>query len=166
MTPKEFVRKYHPFALETQRKTGISALFVLAQAALETGWGKSAPGNMFFGVKAGPHVPEHKKQLLRTREVLLTSGVKFPEVVSVRRLQSGKYEYVVKDWFRKYETPEESFTDHAKLFLSGARYRSALSVKGDPYAFADAVAAAGYATAPDYAAALKGVIRTVERAIK
>ena len=57
MTPKEFVKKYHPFALETERKTGIDARFTLAQAALETGWGKSAPGNMFFGVKAGPSVP-------------------------------------------------------------------------------------------------------------
>jgi len=38
MTPKEFINKYKPFALETERKTGISHLFTLAQAALETGW--------------------------------------------------------------------------------------------------------------------------------
>ena len=34
MTPKEFVKKYKPFALETERKTGISHLFILDQSAL------------------------------------------------------------------------------------------------------------------------------------
>ena len=47
-----FKEKYLLYALESERKTGISAVFILAQAALETGWGKYAPGNMFFGVKA------------------------------------------------------------------------------------------------------------------
>lgn len=162
MTPKEFVKKYYPFALETQRKTGIDARFTLAQAALETGWGKSAPGNMFFGVKAGPSVPEHKKQLLRTREVLRLPTARFPEVISVRRLDSGLYEYVVKDYFQKYESPEESFTDHAKMLMSADRYRAAMHVKDDPYALADAIAATGYATAPNYADALKKTIRTIE----
>ena len=40
---KEFITKYKPYALETQRKTGISHLFILAQSALETGWGKNVP---------------------------------------------------------------------------------------------------------------------------
>ena len=34
MTPNEFIKQYKPFALETERKTGISHLFTLAQAAL------------------------------------------------------------------------------------------------------------------------------------
>ena len=38
-----------PYAIETERKTGISHLFILAQAALESAWGTHAPGNMFFG---------------------------------------------------------------------------------------------------------------------
>ena len=38
MTPKDFVKKYKPFALESEKKTGISHLFILAQAALESGW--------------------------------------------------------------------------------------------------------------------------------
>ena len=53
MTPKDFIKQYKPFALETERKTGISHLFILAQAALESGWGNSAPGNMFFGGQSG-----------------------------------------------------------------------------------------------------------------
>ena len=58
-----FKEKYLPYALESERKTGISAVFILAQAALETGWGKYAPGNMFFGVKASKNTPENKKYI-------------------------------------------------------------------------------------------------------
>ena len=65
MTPTDFVKTYYPFALQTEKKTGISGRFILAQAALESGWGKSIPGNMFFGVKANPKTtPENKKRLL------------------------------------------------------------------------------------------------------
>ena len=165
MTPKEFINKYKPFALETERKTGISHLFILAQAALETGWGKSVPGNMFFGVKATADTPENKRQLLLTTEVLNSPNMKhlFPLVVSVKMLHNGKWLYRVKDWFRKYDTPEECFTDHAQFFFKNKRYAKALEVKADPYKFAEEVAKAGYATAPDYAEQLKAVIRTIER---
>ncbi len=164
LTPKEFVEKYLPYAKQTEAKTGINALFTLAQAALETGWGTSAPGNMFFGVKANPDkYPENKRQLLRTREVLKSPNVKFPEIISKTKRADGKYNYVVKDWFRKYDTPEESFTDHANFFHENKRYAKALIVKKDPYAFADEVAIAGYATDPNYAESLKSIIKTVER---
>ena len=161
MTPKEFIKQYKPFALETERKTGISHLFILAQAALESGWGKSVPGNMFFGVKAGKDTPASKKQLVRTTEV--TKGL-FPEIISITKRADGKYLYVVRDWFRKYDTPEESFTDHAQFFIKNERYAEALKVKSDPYKFAEEVAKAGYATAPNYADTLKKVIEMIEQA--
>ena len=165
MTPKDFVKKYKPFALESKKKTGISHLFILAQAALESGWGMSVPGNMFFGVKAGKDTPANKKQLLNTTEILNAPnlGYKFPQVMSIYQLSSGKYTYEVKDWFRKYDTPEECFTDHAEFFFRNKRYAKALLVKTDPYKFADEVAKAGYATAPNYAKILKDVIKTIEK---
>ncbi|WP_454988640.1 glycoside hydrolase family 73 protein [Capnocytophaga sputigena] len=164
MTPKEFIKQYKPFALETERKTGISHLFTLAQAALESGWGKNVPGNMFFGVKAGKDTPSEKKQLLTTTEILSSPNLKhlFPLVISVKMLSSGKYKYEVKDWFRKYDTPEECFTDHAQFFFRNKRYAKALEVKADPYKFAEEVAKAGYATAPDYANSLKKIIKMLE----
>ena len=162
MTPKEFITKFLPYALETERKTGISALFTLAQSALETGWGKDAPGNMMFGVKAKESMPAEKRQLVQTTEILATDKEKFPVIISIKKRPDGKYKYTVKDWFRKYDTPEESFTDHAKLFLTNKRYAKALQVKTDPYKFAEEVAKAGYATEPTYAERLKGVIRKVE----
>lgn len=162
LTPKQFIESYYPFAKETEDKTGIDARFTLAQAALESGWGKSAVGNMFFGVKASKNTPVDKKQLLTTREVLGSPNVVFPEIISVKPIGGGKYEYRVKDWFRKYATPEESFTDHANFFFENKRYSKALEVKSDPCLFAEQIAKAGYATDPNYSSILKSVIRTIE----
>lgn len=164
LTPSDFVATYLPFARQTEEKTGINARFILAQAALESGWGNAAPGNMFFGVKANPETtPEARRQLLTTKEVLPHANATFPKTISVTSLSTGKYLYVVKDWFRKYESPEESFTDHARLFVTAKRYAKAMEKKADPYAFAEEVAKAGYATAPDYARILKSVIRTIDK---
>ena len=163
MTPKEFVKKYKPFALETERKTGISHLFILAQSALETGWAKSIPDNNMFGVKAKAGTPAEKRQLVVTKEVLCSPNVSFPEIIRITKRADGKYQYEVKDWFRKYDSPEESFTDHANLFMNNKRYAKALLVRSDPYKFAEEVAKAGYATEPTYAERLKGVIKTIEK---
>ena len=77
-------------------------------------------------------------------------------------LTNGKWLYRVKDWFRKYDTPEECFTDHAQFFFKNKRYAKALEVKADPYKFAEEVDKAGYATAPDYAGSLKKLIKMIE----
>ena len=167
-----FVTTYKPYALETERKTGISHLFILAQAALESAWGTHAPSNMFFGIKAKPNTPADDRQLLVTTEVLSCDWQtyqrtpalqKFPEVLSVTKRTDGKYTYKVKDWFKKYPTPEACFTDHAFLFLNNKRYAEALKVKTDPYLFAEAIARAGYATAPDYATQLKKIIKQLSK---
>ena len=168
MTKKEFIQTYKPFALESERKTGISHLFTLAQAALESSWGERGVGNNFFGIKVPKNIvsstPDNKKQLFKTTEVLNAPnlGYKFPQVMSIYQLPSGKYKYEVKDWFRKYDTPEECFTDHAQFFFINKRYAKALLVKADPYKFAEEVAEAGYATAPNYADSLKKLIKTIE----
>lgn len=162
MTPKEFIKQYKPFALETERKTGISHLFTLAQAALESGWGERTFGNMLFGIKARPETPADKKQLLRTTEVLSSANTVFPKIFSIKKRADGKYTYSVLDWFRKYETQEECFTDHAQFFFINKRYAKALLVRSDPYKFAEEVAKAGYATAPNYADSLKKLIKTIE----
>ena len=166
MTPKEFIMQYKPFALETERKTGISHLFILAQAALETGWGERGVGNNFFGIKVPKNLvnstPNEKKQLLRTNEVLSSANAVFPKIFSIKKRADGKYTYVVLDWFRKYDTPEECFTDHAELFFRNKRYAKTLLVRSDPYKFAEEVAKAGYATATNYADSLKKLIKKIE----
>lgn len=121
-------------------------------------------GICFLGVKAGKDTSENKRQLLLTTEVLNSPNMKhlFPQVMSVKMLTNGKWLYKVKDWFRKYDTPEECFTDHAQFFFKNKRYAKALEVKADPYRFAEEVAKAGYATAPDYASSLKKLIKMIE----
>ncbi|MES2779875.1 MAG: glucosaminidase domain-containing protein [Bacteroidota bacterium] len=168
MTQKEFVNKYLPFAKETEKKTGISAIAILAQGALESGWGSVAPGNMIFGIKDTDGV-NGNEQLLTTTEYSRSATAKFPRIQKVTPvLKNGQkwFNYMIKDYFRKYDTPEGSFTDHAKFFLTNSRYAEALKVKADPYKFIDAIAKAGYATAPDYATILKGIAKTIEKLTK
>jgi len=165
MEPKEFVKTYFPYARQTEEKTGISSIAILAQAALESGWGKSAPGNMFFGIKDTDGV-NGNEQLLTTTEYSRRSDLTFPEIISVEPvIRNGQkyFKYKVKDYFRKYDTPEACFTDHTKFFFQNKRYATALIVKSDPYKFIDEIAKAGYATTPDYASNLKLVAKMIEK---
>jgi len=164
MKSEDFVKRFYPFAQVTQTKTGISALFILAQAAHESAYGAAAPGNMFFGKKDDDGT-NGNEQLLRTTEYSQRMDLKFPEIISITPcVRNGLpyYKYVVRDWFRKYNTPEESFTDHAQFFFRNKRYAKALLVKEDPREFARRVAAAGYATDPNYATLLVVMIDKIE----
>ncbi|MCG2614918.1 glucosaminidase domain-containing protein [Terrimonas sp. NA20] len=168
MTPKEFVKTYLPYALASQKKTGIHAEVTLTQAALESAWGKAAPGFMFFGVKDTDGI-NGNEQLITTTEYSRRADLKFPVIISITPVVKGgvkMFKYIVKDYFRKYNTPEECFTDHGNFYLKNKRYAKALLVKDNPEAFIDAIAAAGYATAPDYAKQLKAVLKTVQRSMK
>ncbi len=165
MKPQEFTQKYLPFAKDTEAKTGISAIAILTQAAWESGWGSAAPGNAFFGVKDTDGI-NGNEQLEITHEYSKRADLKFPEIISVTPVVINgikMFKYIVKDYFRKYNTPEESFTDHANFFLKNGRYAEALKVKSDPYKFIEAIAKAGYATAPGYAKALESIIGTIEK---
>lgn len=167
MTPKEFVKAFYPEAKKAQVNTGISALAILAQAALESGWGKAAPGNMFFGIKDNDGV-NGNEQLLTTTEYSRRADLKFPEVISVTPvIRNGQkwFKYKIKDYFRKYDSPADSFTEHGQFFLKNPRYKNALAVKGDTDKFIDAIAAAGYATDPNYASLLKSIVKSIEKHI-
>lgn len=163
MKPIDFCRNYYPFAKETERKSGISAIAILAQAAIESGWGKVAPGNMFFGVKDTDGV-NGNEQLLTTTEYSRRSDLKFPVIISITPvIRNGQkwFKYRIKDYFRKYNTPEECFTDHANFFFKNKRYAEALKVRSDPEKFVTEIARAGYATDPGYTQTLKSVVSMI-----
>lgn len=167
-TPQEeFVAKYAASAVALENKDGIPALFTLAQGALESGWGKSAIGNALFGIKAGKNW-KGKKQLVTTTEYFNDDkqGSKFPEVISITKVtegkNAGKYKYMVKDYFRDYETVEEGLADHSSFLMTNKRYAGAFNTE-TPEAFAQAVADAGYATASDYGGTLKQMINSVKK---
>lgn len=129
----------------TAAKIGISPEAIVAQAALESGWGRSAIGNNVFGIKAdkswtGP------KQLVHTREVI-----------------NGQDTYI-DDWFRDYASVELSIEDHFKFLVQNTRYRDAgvFDKKGD-LAYFSALQRAGYATDPNYAMVLSQVLTAVKR---
>lgn len=166
MTKAEFITAYLPEALKTYAKTGIHPLAILSQAALESGWGKAAPGFMFFGVKDTDGI-NGNEQLLITTEYSRRSDLKFPEILSITpTVRNGQkwFKYKVKDYFRKYESAEQCFTDHANFFRNNKRYAKALTVASNPYKFIDEIAKAGYATDPNYAATLKKVASSIESA--
>lgn len=172
MTPKQFVDKFYPFAKQTQDKTGISAIAILSQAAVESGWGDHALGNMFFGVKDTDGI-NGNEQLITTTEYSLRPNLSAKELGVFKVLSSiptiylniKKYKYTCQAYFRKYDTPEESFTDHANFIINNSRYSEALKVKEDPYAFIDAISKAGYATDPSYATLLKSVAKSIEKLV-
>ncbi|MBK8192753.1 MAG: glucosaminidase domain-containing protein [Lewinellaceae bacterium] len=166
LIPKDFVSTYLPYALETQAVTGISAAAILAQAALESGWAEHAVGNMFFGIKDTDKGKTGKGQLVVTTEYFSTAdkGHLFPEVIRIEwNERRKKYKYVVKDWFRKYESPAGSFLDHSRFFLDNPRYKQAVANGSDPVRFFEEVAKAGYATAPDYAKVLIQLVRMIQK---
>ncbi len=168
LSPLDFVKMLYPFAKETQDKTGISAIAILAQAALESGWNKSSPGWMYFGVKDTDGL-NGNEQLLTTTEYSRRADLKFPVIISVTpTIRNGQkyFKYVVKDYFRKYVSPEECFTDHANFFLRNPRYTRALEVRDNPYLFFNEIAILGYATDPNYATLLSSIAKTIEKNIQ
>lgn len=148
----KFFLDYVKIAEKEQERTGIHKVAILAQAALESNYGKNAYGNNFFGVKADKNW-KGDKQLLRTTEYHSSPSKVYPVILSMKKVViNGKeqYEYKIRDWFRKYATAEEGFQDHSNFFFENKRYAKALEFKSDPQKFIEAVVAAGYATDPKY----------------
>lgn len=139
-TGNAFIDRIAADAIKSQRQTGVPASVTMAQAILESGWGKSGlstKANNFFGIKGkGPE----GSVTMRTREVI-----------------HGKSVYVNAP-FRKYDSPAQSFVDHGKFFTDNKRYATAMKHTDDAHRFAQEIAKAGYATDPNYAKALGGLI--------
>jgi hypothetical protein len=165
LAPRDFVAAYGPHARASEQATGVPALVTLAQAALESGWGERAPRFNFFGIKARASDPPETRQLLRTREVFNRPDVTgFPEILSVTPRTDGRYDYIVRDWFRAYPDASSAFRAHGEFLRRNARYRRAFDRGGDPFGFASEVARAGYATDPSYESKLHTVMRMLQRA--
>lgn len=144
----KWVAKLMPGAEATAFKIGVSPEAVIAQAALETGWGRAAIGNNIFGIKAGAGW-KGKTQDVATWED--TNGA------------AAGGEINIVDRFRDYDSLADSFADHFAFLERNTRYRAAgvFARAGDEAYFA-ALQRAGYATDPAYAAKLGSILRTVK----
>ena len=142
---REFVNRVWPHAYEASRATGIPAHFMVAQAALETGWGKSEPrfadgrpSYNLFGIKAGKS----------------WNGAVVESVTG--EYVDGSLQKQVER-FRAYGSYAEAFRDYASLLTSNPRYAAVVGSQ-DPAVFARGPQRAGYATDPMYAAKLERII--------
>lgn len=140
-TKASFVSSLLPFAQASAAKSGLPVELVLAQAALESGWGRSAAGNNYFGIKA--HGYGGKTQSVGTHEY-----------------ENGK-RVNITDTFRAYDSPEQSFDDHADFLRSNRRYRPVFEAR-DGIEAARALQKAGYATDPKYADKLISLMESPE----
>ena len=138
-SPTDFVRDIWPHAERVARKLDVAPEAILAQAALETGWGEhvirgSDGRNSFnlFGIKAG----NDWQGASVTRQTLeYKDGVAYRERAK----------------FRAYPDVGASFEDYAAFVGERPRYASVPGSGLDGRQFADALQAAGYATDPQYA---------------
>ncbi|MDQ2068487.1 flagellar assembly peptidoglycan hydrolase FlgJ [Natronospira bacteriovora] len=146
--PQEFVQKLLPLARRAANRLGVAPQLILAQAALETGWGQhmirdESGRNSFnlFGIKAG-NGWQGQQMSVPTLE--------FEDGLPVRRV----------DRFRAYGSLEESINDYARFLSRSPRYQQALGQGDDAAAFGQALQAGGYATDPAYAEKIQRVARS------
>lgn len=165
MTVKDFIHWVYPAAKGGE----ISPVFVTAQAALETGWGKSAIGNNLFGITKGSSW-NGAVQLVTTTEYFTRPDVTFkaPEkVLQVVKLSDNRYKYTVKRLFRDYASLSECLADHLAI-LKKPGYADAWPYRDDPREFCRRIVdgtGSKYATAPDYYETMCKIIPMVERKV-
>ncbi len=145
-SPEAFVRGLQDPAREAAARLGVAPRVLLAQAALETGWGQrilrgpdGASSHNLFGIKAGP---DWQGARVTAQTLEYRDGV-------ARREQAV---------FRAYDSFSQSFMDYADFILGNPRYQAALARADDPRAYLQALQEAGYATDPDYAAKIQGIM--------
>ena len=159
MKPIEFIAKIAPYAVASQRETGVPASVTIAQAALESGWGEKAPGHNYFGIKGSGLAAQGLRHQIRSGQYRhgITPVPEGMQVFLTREYEGGVFVRVY-DVFASYPTPKESFDAHGRLLASRERYAQAFQA-ADGYGFARAVADAGYATDPQYGDKLAMLIR-------
>ena len=161
MTPKQFIQKYAEAAAYIQQEWEIPALVTLAQAALESGWGTKSPGFNFFGYTA-PNGYTGQRQLLKTTEYHSTPNVWYPVRIKVTQLATGRYQYLVRRYFKCYSNAEQSFEDYARL-ISTDKYAGAFDYQDDPARFFTVIFNAGYATSTSYHDLVISIMQTIKK---
>ncbi|MET3232306.1 UNVERIFIED_ORG: flagellar protein FlgJ [Burkholderia sp. 1263] len=139
MTPDDFIKAVSPAAKTSAKTTKIPASFTVAQGALESAWGAHAPGMNLFGIKAdpswkGPVTTQITHEVVNGKTIMITAK------------------------FRAYTDWLGSINDHAQFLLTNKRYQPAFAYTTGAL-FAQAVAAAGYATDPLYAQKIVSIIK-------
>lgn len=144
--PARFVVELMPLAERAAAKIGVAAEVLVAQAALETGWGvhvmRVADGGSshnLFGIKAGPDWHGART---------IVSTLEYRNQQPVREQAE----------FRAYDSFADSFEDYVNFLQTRPHYQAALDVTDDPVAFTRNLQTAGYATDPNYATKIQRIL--------
>ena len=145
-TPEEFIRDVWDHAVAAAKELGLDPRVLVAQSALETGWGKkvirSTDGsNSFnlFGIKAN-----HSW----SGDAATVNTVEFRDGLAAME----------KAAFRVYDSIASSFSDYVDFLKSNPRYQQALEKTADNREFLGELQNAGYATDPQYAEKIMGIL--------
>lgn len=148
-----FISRLSTPAQIAARESGIPHQLIMAQAALESGWGEQEipgsdgkPSHNLFGIKAG------RDWKGKTTEITTTEYI------------SGVAQKV-KAKFKVYDSYTEAMSDYASLLSRNPRYKNVVRAK-TPEMAAHALQSAGYATDPHYAKKLVNIIQHVKGEVK
>jgi flagellar protein FlgJ len=147
----DFVRSLEPLAQSAGNSLGVAPDTLIAQAALETGWGRNVPADSngrsssnLFGVKAGDSWRGAAVQASTTEYDQGRPGT-------------------TRAAFRSYGDAAQSVGDYVSLLRTSPRYASALGAGTDVHAFASGLQRGGYATDPDYVNKLVATVATLRQ---
>jgi flagellar protein FlgJ len=143
---EQFVSRLLPAAQRASEATGVPAQLIMAQAALESGWGRreiraedGQTSYNVFGIKADK---SWKGPVVETMTTEYVNGV----------AQKGRAS------FRAYGSYDEAFSDYARFLVTNPRYANVLSTQ-DPAEAAHGLQRAGYATDPQYGGKLVRIMK-------
>ncbi len=149
-TPTAFVNSIMPYAKKAAAALGIDPRAIVAQAALETGWGKHVmedksgkPSLNLFGIKTGANWSGHKTTVETTE---------YRQNVAVREVAD----------FRSYESLEHTFDDYVDFLKGNPRYADALRESRDGTDWGMHLQKAGYATDPEYGKKIAKLVESDE----
>lgn len=146
-------------AVEEQERFGIPASIKIAQAIIESGWGKDGLAkshNNYFGIKHKRYYNEIEKKLVGA-----------PILVTTHEYNKAKQKYYIKDNFITYETRWASIRHHS-LFLkeridngqNSAYVKLRTTNVHDYKTWAKHLQNTGYATSPRYSKTLISIIES------
>jgi flagellar protein FlgJ len=145
-----FMKSIEPLAQQAGSQLGVAPDTLIAQAALETGWGQHVPAASsgsssfnLFGIKASSGWSGDSVNL-QTTEVTHGQASQLPQA------------------FRSYASLQQGVNDYVALLTGNARYQQAVGTGADVHAFASGLARGGYATDPDYAQKLQATAAAVK----
>lgn len=148
-----FVQDLWPQAQQAGQVLGVDPRHLIAQAALETNWGRNMPqdaagrcSNNLFGIKAA-------------------AGWSGPTVTGDTQEYQDGVATSTSAQFKAYATPAQSFQDYVALLRNNPRYSTALNTGSDIQAFATGLQRGGYATDPDYASKIAAVANAVSHKV-